>query len=71
MTRAVRTFNADELGIYNFRLDQSATPDLKLLGLNVDRVDVLPGDSVLLTLFWQATQSPAQNYALTLELIDA
>jgi hypothetical protein len=71
VTHAARTFNADELGIYNFRLDQSAAPDLKLLGLNVDRIDVLPGDNVLLTFFWQAAQSPAQDYTLTLELIDA
>ena len=70
VTHAVRTFNSDQLGIYNFQLDQSAPRDIKLLGLNVDRVDVLPGDSVLLTLFWQATQSPAQNYALTLELLN-
>lgn len=70
VTRAARTFNADELGIYNFRLDQPATPDLTLLGLNLDRSDVLPGDSVLITLFWQTTRAPVRATDLTLQLID-
>ena len=68
VTRATQTFTADELGIYNFRLDQPVTADLTLLGLNVDRSDALPGDSVLLTLFWQAAQ-PAEH-ELLLQLID-
>ncbi|MBI5566103.1 MAG: hypothetical protein HY870_14500, partial [Chloroflexi bacterium] len=67
VTRAGRIFTADELGIYNFRLDQPATADLTLLGLNVDRSDALPGDSVLLTFFWQATQPVTPG--LTLQLI--
>jgi hypothetical protein len=70
VTRAVRTFNADELGIYNFSFEQAATPDLKLIGLNTDRSDVLPGDSVLLTLFWQTTQIPASDADLHIQLID-
>jgi len=68
VTRAVRTFNADELGIYNFRLNQPTTAELTLLGLNVDRSDALPGDAVLLTLFWQTAQ-PA-DHDLALQLID-
>ena len=68
VTAATRTFTADELGIYNFRLDQPAAADLTLLGLNIDRSDARPGDSVLMTLFWQAAQ-PA-DHDLTLQLID-
>ena len=67
VTPARRTFSADELGIYNFRLDRPLTADLTLLGLNVDRSDALPGDSVLLTLFWQAAQPAAVD--LTLQLV--
>lgn len=67
VTPALRTFNADELGIYNFRFDQSVSAGLTLLGLNVDRSDALPGDSVLLTLFWQAAQPAAVD--LTLQLV--
>lgn len=67
VTPARRTFNADELGIYNFRLDRPLTADLTLLGLNVDRSDALPGDSVLLTLFWQAAQPAVID--LTLQLV--
>ena len=70
ITRAVRAFNADQLGIYNFKLDQPITSDLKLLGFNVDRSDIIPGDTVLLTTFWQATQSPQKDDTLTIELLD-
>jgi hypothetical protein len=69
-TRAQRTFAADELGIYNLRADQLLTPEIKLLGANRDRDDVLTGETVLLTLFWQAAQQPAQDYAATIELVD-
>jgi hypothetical protein len=68
--RSTQVYTSGQLGIYNLKLDQSITPDLKLLGANRDRDDALSGDSVLLTLFWQATQKPAQDYALKIELID-
>ena len=70
MTRAQRTFTADELGIYNLQADQLLAPEIKLLGANRDRSDVLSGDTVLLTLFWQAVQKPAQDYTATIELVD-
>ena len=70
VTRAIRTFNADELGIYNFQFDRQVTTDLKLLGLNLDRSDVLPGDTVLLTFFWQTAQAPIEH-TLTLQVLDA
>jgi hypothetical protein len=71
VARAQRAFTADELGIYNLRVDQAPVPELKLLGANRDRDDVLSGETVLLTLFWQAVQQPAQDYAATIELVDS
>ncbi|HSD84506.1 MAG TPA: hypothetical protein VLG46_11635, partial [Anaerolineae bacterium] len=50
---------------------QPVTPEIKLIGANRDRDDVLAGETVLLTLFWQAGQKPAQDYAATIELISA
>ena len=41
VTRAQRAFNADELGIYNLRVDQLLAPEIKLLGANRDRDDGL------------------------------
>jgi hypothetical protein len=70
VTRAHRTFSADELGIYNLHADQLLTPEIKLLGANRDRDDVLAGETVLLTLFWQAMGKPAQDYGAAVELVD-
>jgi hypothetical protein len=70
VTHARRTFNADELGIYNLRANRPLTPEIELIGANRDRDDVLAGETVLLTLFWQAVQKPPQDYAATIELID-
>jgi hypothetical protein len=70
VTRAQRTFSADELGIYNLHVDQPLTPEIKLLGANRDRDAVLSGETVLLTLFWQAMGKPAQDYGATIELVD-
>ena len=71
ITHAARTFGADQLGIYNFRVSQALMPDLTLIGFNLDRTDILPGDTVLLTLFWQAAQKPSNDYSLTIQLLDA
>jgi hypothetical protein len=70
VTHARRTFSTDELGIYNLRSDQRLTPEIKLIGANRDRDDVLSGETVLLSLFWQAAQTPAQDYSATIELVD-
>ncbi len=70
VTRATQTFTADELGIYNLRADQTLTPAVKLIGANRDRSEVLSGETVLLTLFWQALQQPTPDYTATIELID-
>ena len=70
VTPAERTFTAAELGIYNFGFDQPATPDLTLIGLNLDRSDARPGDAVLLTLFWQTTRAMTPFADLTIQLID-
>ena len=61
VTHAARNFSDDALGIYNLRVDQPLTPEIKLLGANRDRDEVLSGETVLLTLFWQAVQKPAQG----------
>jgi hypothetical protein len=70
VTRAQREFNSDELGIYNLRVDRPLTPEIKLLGANRDRDDTLAGESVLLTLFWQASQQPTADQFATIELVD-
>jgi hypothetical protein len=70
VTRPSRAVPLDQLNIYNLKLDRAIAPDLKLLGVNRDRDDAMPGDTVLLTFFWQATQQPRQDYALQIELID-
>ncbi len=70
VTHAARTFDANQLGIYNFKLDRPITSELKLLGLNLDRSDITPGDTILLTAFWQATQKPLKDYGLKFELLD-
>ncbi|CAG0936605.1 hypothetical protein TFLX_05486 [Thermoflexales bacterium] len=71
ITPATRSFAAQELGVYNLQADQLAAPEIKLIGANRDRDEVLAGETVLLTLFWQAGQKPAQDYAATIELIGA
>ncbi|NTU62876.1 MAG: hypothetical protein HGB05_05600, partial [Chloroflexi bacterium] len=70
VTRAQRALKADELGIYNLRADQMLTPEIQLIGTNRDRDDVLAGDTVLLTLFWQAVQKPPTDYFATVELVN-
>jgi hypothetical protein len=75
VTRAQQPFSIDELGIYNLPADQALTPEIKLLGANRDRDDVLTGETVLLTLFWQAAlesaaQKPTQDYSATIEFVD-
>jgi hypothetical protein len=70
VTHAQRTFSAAELGVYNLHADQRLTPEIILLGANRDRDDVLPGETVLLSLFWQATQKPVQDHTATIELVD-
>ncbi len=68
---STQVYSSDQLGIYNLKLDQLLALDLKLLGANRDRDQAAPGDSVLLTLFWQAIQEPAADYSLKIELIDS
>ncbi len=70
VTRAQRTFDKAQLGIYNLQADQLLAPEIKLIGANRDRDDVLAGDTVLLTLFWQAMQKPTADRFATIELVD-
>jgi hypothetical protein len=70
VTRAQRAFDAAQLGIYNLQSDQLLAPEIKLIGANRDRDDVLAGNTVLLTLFWQAMQKPMADQFATIELVD-
>ena len=70
VTHAQRTFSADQLGIFNLRDKRMLTPEIILLGANRDRDDVLTGEVVLLSLFWQAVQKSTQDYTATIELVD-
>ena len=54
VTRATRSFDAAQLGIYNLQAEQMLTPEITLIGSNYDRDKVLPGETVLLSMFWQA-----------------
>ncbi len=68
--RAARTFDAGQLRIYGGeRIELDA--DLTLLGYNIDRVDTAPGESVLLTFFWQARHAPQADRVLRVELAGA
>jgi hypothetical protein len=57
----------DALGIRH-RLDTSLGP-LTLLGVDFDRDQVAPGDSLLLTTFWRADQQPIEDLTVHLALL--
>jgi len=59
--------DADELGIGR-RLDESLG-SVTLLGADFDRDEVAPGDSVLLTTFWQADEQPSTDLTAHLTLM--
>jgi hypothetical protein len=58
----------DALGIEH-RLDESVTPSLRCLGSTASTRSAEVGNTVDITLFWQATQRPANSYALQLSLV--
>ena len=68
--RATQTFDAQQLRIYGGE-HRDLDADLALLGYNIDRVDTVPGETVLLTFFWQAQRAPQADRRLRVELIDA
>jgi hypothetical protein len=68
--RAARTFDAEQLRIYGGER-HDLDDDLTLLGYNIDRIDTVPGESVLLTFFWQARRAPHSDRAFRLELLGA
>jgi hypothetical protein len=45
-------------------------PDLVLLGYDAPVREVRPGDSLPLTLYWQASNQPSQDYQVRIELRD-
>jgi hypothetical protein len=57
----------DELGIRH-RLDTTLGP-LTLLGVDFDRDQAAPGDSLLLTTFWRADQQPIEDLTAHLTLL--
>ncbi len=68
--RAARAFDAEQLRIYGGER-HDLDDDLTLLGYNIDRVDSVPGDSVLLTFFWQAERTPKSDRVFRIELLGA
>jgi len=61
----------DPAGIaMQYRLETDLGP-LQLLGLDLDRTEVAPGDPILITLFWLATESPAADLTARLTLLTA
>lgn len=51
--------------------DGYLTPELSLLGYDLGAQEVRPGGAVGLTLFWQATEQPQQDYTVRLALTTA
>ncbi len=68
--RATRSFDAEELRIYGGERHE-LDDDLTLLGYNIDRVEGVPGESVLLTFFWQADRKPQTDRSFRIELVDS
>ena len=68
--RATRTFDAKDLRIYGGERHE-LDDELTLLGYNIDRVDAVPGESALLTFFWQADRAPIGDRTLRVELVNA
>jgi len=52
-----------------YRLDTPFGP-LRLVGYDVDREVAAPGDPFLMTLFWQADETPGEDLAVRLRLLD-
>jgi hypothetical protein len=50
-------------------LAETTWAPLRLLGYNLDRSEAAPGEPFLLTLFWQAEESPAEAYSVQLALL--
>jgi hypothetical protein len=53
------------------RVDLVTGAGVTLLGLNLDTATLYPGESLYLTLFWQADRAPETNLAIELTLGDA
>lgn len=51
--------------------ERQVTPGLKLLGYDLRDRGVPAGEPILLTLFWQALDTPRQDYRLQLGLLDS
>ncbi|HET7089714.1 MAG TPA: 6-pyruvoyl-tetrahydropterin synthase-related protein [Anaerolineae bacterium] len=68
--RATRSFDADELRIYGGERHE-LDDDMTLLGYNIDRVEGVPGESILLTFFWQADRKPQTDRSFRIELVDS
>jgi hypothetical protein len=45
--------------------------DIKLLGYDLDKAAVRPGETVRLTLYWQALRQPSRNYTVFTHALDA
>ena len=67
LTAPQRAATPDELGIRH-RLDARLGP-VTLLGADLDRDEVAPGDPILLTTFWHAREQPAGDLTVHLALL--
>ncbi len=45
--------------------------DIKLLGYDLDKTAIRPGEAVRLTLYWQALKQPSHNYTVFTHALDA
>ncbi len=52
-------------------LDHPLAPGLRLHGYDLSGDKVVPGETIWLTLYWQAVSSIQRDYALTLRLLDS
>jgi hypothetical protein len=51
-------------------VDHLMTPGLRLRGYDLSSEEAVPGDSLWLTLYWQGVERMAQDYMLTLRLLN-
>lgn len=62
--------NQQELPVTN-ELDVALADGIRLHGYDLNKESPSPGESLELTLFWQATATPAQDYTVFVHLLDS
>lgn len=59
-----------QIGAIPNRVDETLGDSIKLVGFDVDKTQVSPGDELTVTLFWQALKPIERSYAVFVHLID-